>query len=168
MKNMTLNVRNDRGAVMMLVSLMLVALLTIIGIAASRTASTEVTIAGNEYLYQRAFYRAEGAVMEVVHRLENGGNPAAALPQWMDRDDTHINEDTVFDYWNDDDSNSEVVPHSAVIDNKRTSFLAVHYTTGSGNSLDMSKPTKHTFSIYGRCKDRGEVILKIGYSIVYR
>ncbi len=167
MKKTTLILQNERGAVMMLVSLMLVALLTIIGIAASRTAFTEVKIAGNEYRYQRSFYRAEGAVMEVVHRLENGGNPAAALPQWMDRDETRINEDTVFDYWTDNDRKRVVVPRAAVVDNDHTSFLAVHHTTGSGNSLDMGKPTKHTFSIYGRCGDRGQVILKVGYSNVY-
>lgn len=167
MKTPTLILQNDRGAVMMFVSLMLVALLTIIGIAASRTANTEVKIAGNEYLYQRSFYRAEGAIMEVVHRLETSTNPAAALPQWMDRDDTRINEGTVFDYWQDDDPNNVVVPRAAVVDDNTTSFLAVHHTTGSGNSLDMSKPTKHTFSIYGRCEDRGEVILKVGYSNIY-
>lgn len=167
MKISTLILQNDRGAVMMIVSLMLVALLTIIGIAASRTANTEVNIAGNEYRYQRSFYRAEGAIIEVVHLLETSTNPAAALPQWMDRDDSRINEDTVFDFWQDDDPNNVVVPQAAVVDNDTTSFLAVHHTTGSGNSLDMSKPAKHTFSIYGRCKDRGEVILKVGYSNVY-
>lgn len=151
----------------MLVSLMLVALLTIIGIAASRTASTEVTIAGNEYRYQRSFYRAEGAIMEVVHRLESSMNPAETLPQWMDRDDTRINDNTVFGYWADDDPNRVIVPQTAVVDNDHTSFMAVHHSSGTGNSLDMSKPTKHTFSIYGRCKDRGEVILKVGYSNVY-
>ncbi len=167
MKKTTLILQNERGAVMMLVSLMLVALLTIIGIAASRTAFTEVQIAGNEYLYQRSFYRAEGAAMEVVHRLENSRNPAADLPQWMDRDDTRINEDTVFDYWTNEDRRRVVVPRAAVVDSDHTSFVAVHHTTGSGNSLDMGKPAKHTFSIYGRCEDRGQVILKVGYSNVY-
>jgi hypothetical protein len=167
MKKSILVIQNQNGAVMMLVSLMLVALLTIVGIAASRTASTEVKIAGNEYLYQRSFYRAEGAIMEVVHRLETSLNPAETLPTWMDRDDTRINEKTVFDYWADDDPNRVVVPHTAVVDNDHTSFMAVHHTIGSGNSLDMSKPTKHTFSIYGRSQDRGQVILKVGFSNVY-
>jgi hypothetical protein len=85
----------------------------------------------------------------------------------MDRDDTRINDNTVFGYWADDDPNRVIVPQTAVVDNDHTSFMAVHHSSGTGNSLDMSKPTKHTFSIYGRCKDRGEVILKVGYSNVY-
>lgn len=160
--------QNERGALMMIVSLMLIVLLTIISMAASRTANIEVKIAGNEHLYQRSFYRAEGAIMEVVHRLQTSKNPTAALPPWMDRDDTRINENTVFTYWKEDGSSRAVIPQAAVVDHVNTSYLGVHHGTGSGNSLDMSKPTKHTFSIYGRCEDRGVVILKLGYAKVYK
>lgn len=161
-------VQNDRGALMMIVSLMLIVLLTIIGIAASRTANTEVKLAANEYLYQRTFYRAEGAIMEAVHHLRNSGNPAGALPQWMARDDMRINEKTVFTYWKEDDATKVVIPQPAVVDKVTSSYLAVHHTAGTGNSLDMNKPTKHTFTIYGRCEDRGVVILKVGFATVYR
>ena len=61
--------KNEKGALMILVSVMLLALLTIISIAASKTANIELKIAGNEYLYQRCFYNAEGAIMETVDFL---------------------------------------------------------------------------------------------------
>ena len=55
MINFTHIAKNDRGAVMMIISLMLIVLLTICGISASRTANMEVKIAANEYLYLRSF-----------------------------------------------------------------------------------------------------------------
>ncbi len=160
--------QNDRGAIMMIVSLMLIVLLTIIGIAASKTANTEVKLAVNAHCYQRAFYRAEGAVMEAVHNLANSGKPAGALPQWLGTDRAHINENTVFAYWRKDAATKNVIPQPAAVDKANASYLAVHHTAGAGNSLDMSKPAKHTFTIYGRCEDRGVVILKVGYATVYK
>ena len=160
-------IQNDRGAVMMMVSLMLIVLLTIIGIAASKTANTEVKLAINAHRYQRTFYRAEGAVMEAVHNLANSGNPAGAWPQWIGTDRTRINENTVFAYWREDDAIKVVIPQPAAVDKANASYLVVHQTAGTGNSLDMSKPTKHTFTIYGRSEDRGVVIIKAGYATVY-
>ncbi len=160
--------QNDRGAVMLIVSLMLIVLLTIIGIGAAKTANTEVKLAVNAHHYQRTFYHAEGAVMEAVHNLANSGNPPGALSQWIGTDHMRINEDTVFAYWREDDATKAVIPQPTVVDKANTSYLAVHHTAGTGNSLDMSKPTKHTFTIYGRCEDRCVVILKVGYAAVYK
>ena len=67
--------KNEQGYFLILATIMLLALLTIISIAASNTASTEVQIAGNDALYQRNLYQAEGAAMEAVDRLQNDLNP---------------------------------------------------------------------------------------------
>ena len=55
---------------MIIFSMMLLMLLTIISFAASKTANTEVKIAGNEYLYHNNFYCAEGAVVESIDNME--------------------------------------------------------------------------------------------------
>ena len=90
---------NERGALMIIISVKLLALLTMISVTASRTANTEISIAGNEYAYQRCFYHAEGAVVEAVDRLEGGLNPMTAPPSWMSLDENMINDANVFSYW---------------------------------------------------------------------
>jgi len=159
--------KNEQGALMIIISVMLLGLLTIISVAASNTANTEIRIAANEYVYQRCFYNAEGAVMEVVDLLEGSGNPLDNLPRWMSLDEEVINDSTVFTLWQDSEKMGGVVPQTSVVDPQNSEYLSVHHGIPSGSSLDMSKPAKHTFSIYGRSKSKGLVMLKIGYAKIY-
>ena len=160
--------KNEQGTLMILISLMLLALLTIISITALRTANTEVKIAANEYYYQRCFYNAEGAVLEAADLIEGNANPSTEHRAWMSSDESVINDSTVFTYWKESAKLEDGIPQAPVIDSKNTGYLCVRHGVLSGSSLDMSKPTKHTFSIYGRCENRGLVMLKIGYAKVYR
>jgi PilX N-terminal len=52
---------NQKGAVLV-IALMLLAVLTILGVAALNTTTTEIRISGNEKVYKEAFYRAEAGV----------------------------------------------------------------------------------------------------------
>ena len=158
--------KDETGALMILLSVMLLVILTIISIAASRTASTELKIAGNEYCYQRCFYNAEGAIMETVDYLETTEIPTGEPPKWMGSDGNTINDKTVFAYWESVAATGATTPEGSSISLKDTSYLAVHHGVISGNSLDMSKPSINTISIYGRCKNKGMVMLKVGYQKV--
>lgn len=159
--------KNEKGALMILMSVMLLALLTIISIAASKTANIELKIAGNEYLYQRCFYNAEGAIMETVDLLNTTVGPTGNPPEWVGSDEDVINDSTIFTYWEDGAETKDAIPEGAVIDSEDTSYIAVHHGVLSGSSLAMSKATIHTLSIYGRCDNKGLVILKVGYAGVY-
>jgi len=159
--------KNETGALMILISVTLLALLTIISVAASKTATTEISIAANEYVYQRCFYNAEGAIMEVVDLLEGGIHTLKNPPAWMSLDEEIINDRTVFTIWEDRSKMNGAVPQPSVIDPQNTEYLGVDHGIPSGSSLDMSKPAKHIFSIYGRSKSKGLVMLKIGYAKVY-
>ena len=159
--------KNERGALMIMVSIMLLALLTIISVAASKTANTEISIAANEYVYQRSFYNAEGAILEVVDLLEGSATPLENPPPWLSLDENLVNDDTVFTIWEDRKKMKEVTPQASIIDPQTTDYLVVHHGVLSGNSLDMNKPAKHSFSIYGRSENKGFVMLKIGYAKVY-
>src|SRR5210317_1121441 len=108
--------KNEHGGLMIIISVMLLGLLTIISVAASRTANTEIRIAANEYVYQRCFYNAEGAVMEVVELLEGSINPLENLPPWMSLDEEVINDSTVFKFWEDREKMNGVVPQASVVD----------------------------------------------------
>ena len=158
---------NEQGALMIITSVMLLVMLTIISVAASKTANTEISIAANEYVYQRCFYNAEGAIMEVVDLLEGSASALENPPPWMGLDEEVINDSTVFTFWQDSENKEDVIPQASAIDPQNTEFLSVHHGIPSGSSLDMSKPTKHVFSIYGRSKNKGLVMLKIGYAKVY-
>ena len=163
--------RNDRGSIVILMTLMLLMLVTIISFSALRTANTEVKIAGNEYSHQKNFYRAEGAAIEAVDRLEASADPGSAGFGWLGYDPSDINDTTVFcySYWEDDDQTDSVSARgqASSVDPGTTGLLAVHQGVLAGSSLDMSKPTKHTFSIYGRCVEKGTAIIKVGYSKAY-
>ena len=155
--------KNENGALMILVAVMLLVLLTIVSISASRTANTELKIAGNEYLYQRCFYNAEGAVMETVDLLDTALVPTDNMPDWIGSNDEVINDHTVFAYWQEGGVKSDTIPKYAAIDSESTSYIAVHHGVTAGSSLAMSKPSIHTFSLYGRCEDKSLVILKVEY-----
>jgi hypothetical protein len=159
--------KNEKGAMMMLITVMFLVLLTVISIAASRTATVETKIAANEYAYQRCFYNAEGAIMEAVDLLDTEVNPRVSLPAWMGEDPSEINDDTVFAYWVEDAGTGAVIPKSSKVDATDTELMGVHLGVLPGNSLDMGRPTKHSVNIYGRCDKDGTVLLTVGYTNVY-
>jgi len=159
--------KNEQGALMILISVTLLALLTIISVAASKTATTEINIAANEYAYQRSFYHAEAAIMEVVDLLEDSANTLKHPPPWMGMNGEVINDNTIFKIWDDDQKLKGVAPQASAIDFQSTEFLCVHHGIPSGSSLDMGKPKKHVFSIYSRSKNKGLVMLKINYAKIY-
>jgi hypothetical protein len=59
-KHCRLPLNNNRGSALVVALLMLV-VLTLIGISATTTTTFELQIAGNDKLYKRAFYAADGA-----------------------------------------------------------------------------------------------------------
>jgi hypothetical protein len=122
----------------------------------------------NEYAYQSCFYNAEGAVMQAVDLMDTEINPKDELPEWMGEDASEINNDTVFTYWEDEAGTGAVDPKSSEVDAAGTELMAVHLGVLPGNSLAMSKPTKHSFSIYSRCEKDGMVILTVGYNNAYK
>ena len=167
MKSMAI-LKNENGALMILITVMLLVLLTVISIAASRTATVETKIAANEFAYQRCFYNAEGAIMEAVDLLDTEVNPMGILPEWMGDDAEILNEGTVFSYWEEDAGTGAIDPGGSPVDLEDSGYMAVHQGVLPGSSLAMSKPSKHTFSIYGRCKKDGMVMLSVGYTNAYK
>lgn len=160
--------KNENGALMILVTVMLLVLLTVISLAASRTATVETKIAANEFAYQRCFYNAEGAIMEAVDLLDTEVNPKGTRPAWMGDDAVALSEETVFAYWEEEAGTGTVVPEGSPVDMQDSGFMAVHKGILPGSSLGMSKPTKHAFSIYGRCEKDGMVMLSAGYANAYK
>jgi Tfp pilus assembly protein PilX len=149
--------KNEQGYFLIISTLMMLGLLTVISIAASNTANTEVQIAGNDAVYQRNFYLAEGAAMEAVDVLENDPNPRG-LP-FVDPGLKTIDDEN---FTNDWEANSQPVTTSLDSSGK-TRFRAGYEGTAAGYSLGMGKPKVHEFPDYGRTQKQGVTTIKIGY-----
>jgi len=76
MKSMTKHLREEKGSLTVLALIMLV-VLTLIGIFATRTATTDLQIASSELPYKDNFYIAEGGVQREVAELSRGNYPVA-------------------------------------------------------------------------------------------
>jgi len=152
---MTETIGNEKGYFLIISTMMLLALLTMISIAASNTARTEVQIAGNNLVYQRNLYLAEGAAMEAVDRLQNDSDPRGldfVVPGLKVIDDQNY-----ADHW-------DIEAQSAAFDDSnKTRFVAGYEGTPAGYSLGVGKPKVHGFAIYGRTEKQGASTIKIGY-----
>jgi hypothetical protein len=155
MQKLTRQIQDEEGYFLIVATLLLLALLTVIGIAASNTARTEVQVAGNDLTYQRNLYLAEGAAMEAIDRLQNDDSPRAlgfVVPGLKVIDDNNF-----VDHWDGE-------AQSATFDGSgETRFVAGYEGTPPGFSLGMGQPKVHGFAIYGRTERQGVTTIKIGY-----
>ncbi len=149
--------KNEQGNFLILATIMLLALLTIISIAATNTANTEVQIAGNDTLYQRNLYLAEGAAMEAVDRLQNDPDPRG-LP-FVESGIQTIDDQNFTDNW---ETKSQAIT-TTIDDSGKTRFRAGYAGTPAGYSLGIGKPRVHEFAVYGRTEKQGITTIKIGY-----
>jgi len=159
MRTMTETLGNENGYFLIISTMMLLALLTMISIAASNTARTEVQIAGNDLTYQRNLYLAEGAAMEAVDRLENDLKPRElgfVVPGLRSIDDQNY-----VDHW---DSEAQNATFDAT---GKTRFVAGYEGTPAGYSLGIGKPRVHGFAVYGRTEKQGVTTIKVGYRKVF-
>jgi Tfp pilus assembly protein PilX len=161
MKKITTILNNEDGYFLILATLMILVLLTILGVAASRTANTEITVAANEMVYQRNFYLAEGALMEAIDILSNSTDLADNPPPWLDTTAGALTETNAHTYWD------TTAQNSTIDDSGNTRFVAGVEDIGAGSSLDVDKPTVRAIGVYGRCERNGVTMIKVGYIKVY-
>jgi hypothetical protein len=146
--------------------MLMLALLSIISIAASNTANIEVLIAGNEYGYKQNFYHAEGAAMEAVDILESIPDLYDSPPAWLEKTRKALTNTSLKNYWLNitTRSSSSTVPEASSLDPGSTHFVAgAEGIAGGGHSLGLGSSTVHEYAIYGRCEKNGVVSIKIGY-----
>lgn len=154
------------GYLSIIAALGILALLSVICISVSRVASNEVAMAGNETVYQRNFYLAEGAAMEAVDILDRTLDIRGSDIAWMDRAAKSLRVDNVATYW-DNAAGEAVVPQASNVDTPHTLFVAGLQGVAPGYSLDMEKARIHAFDIYGRCVWNGTAVIKVGYLAPY-
>jgi hypothetical protein len=159
---------SEDGYMAIIAALGMLVLLTIVCISISRVASNEITMAGNETVYQRNFYLAEGAMMEAVDLLDNTLDIRGNNIPWLDKAAKSLRIDTVENYWdNATEPTESIIPQASAIDAAHTLYVAGVEGVAPGYSLDMEKPRIHSFEIYGRCVWNGTAIIKVGYLAPY-
>jgi hypothetical protein len=149
--------KNEQGYFLILATIMLLALLTIISIAATNTASTEVQIAGNDAVYQRNVYLAEGAALEAIDRLQNNPDPRG-LP-FVEPGILTIGDDNFTEDW---ETKSQAVTTTMDVSGK-TRYRVGYEGTPAGYSLGIGRSRLHGFAVYGRTENEGVTTIKIGY-----
>ena len=154
--------RNEDGYFLILATLMILVLLTILGIAASRTANTEISVAANDTVYQRNFYLAEGAVMEAVDHLKQAKDLGDSPPVWFSKNIGEITAENAETYLDKEGAGKSALDATGL-----TRYVGGVEAMGRGYSLDMEKVTTHTIGIYGRCEKHGKTMIKVGYLALY-
>ena len=163
----------DENGSALILSMLMVMMLTLIGIAATTTSTLEMGIAANERVYKDNFNRSEAAAMIGAQEMENemDETPLKDLQQqkystWMHfnlPDPNNLNNNWGYD---EDDQNPDTPANtdSAEAIDPQSRYLGDYKRVAPDASLDMSEPTIHEFSIYGRsARNRGSVTIEIGY-----
>ena len=78
MKNFIFAQKNENGSVT-IIALIILIVLTIIGISASRTATIDIKIAANQIPYKKSFYISEGGVNRESIEVGSGSYPVVNI-----------------------------------------------------------------------------------------
>jgi len=177
--------RREEGSALV-ISLVILALLTVIGIAVTNTTSIELQIAGNDKTYKENFYLAEGAAMMIARILENVASQAdieklkqnkfpspvsqgsyVAMPvkgTANDIDTDDIQRDT---YWEGVDDQSCTAPLLSSTNPPR--FIPRKKGLALGSSLGLTGGSRlYDYAIFARRKnDNSSVVIELGYKKRY-
>ncbi len=160
-------------------TIMVLALLSIIGVAMINLTTTEVMIAGSEVKHRTNFYNTESAVVEGCDQLENEpvanlmdrdrGDSGGTRPDWVrvGLTTTTIGNDAldmeVEGNWDwDDAGNDDTAEESADFPGENYYSAVEEQVWGS---MDMTKKDqKRQYLVYGRYESpNGPILIEVGY-----
>jgi hypothetical protein len=145
----------------LLITLIILVLLTIIGISATRTASIDMQVAGNNMVYKKNLFTAEGAALEAVQVMSNEAELETIgwiMPEGTDDDISNIRDKDKF----------EAISNTSSIDDNARFAVIRGGLVETGESLDMTRVKIHEFAVYGRSdQNNGTSIIRMGYRKAY-
>jgi hypothetical protein len=157
---------NEEGSVIVL-SILVLVILTVIGLATSRTSTTEMQIVRNDGTYLQRFYIAESGAVEMAQILENEANLANLqnhTPAWlnnypMDDPVTYDDMRTIAPWDNTTSIVSNLVPNNAL------ETTVMDFGGAAGADLGMDGTILHEYAVIGLLdRDaRGQHMIEIGY-----
>ncbi|OQY26013.1 MAG: hypothetical protein B6244_14415 [Candidatus Cloacimonetes bacterium 4572_55] len=183
---LTPSVNNEKGTAL-IISLMLLVLLTLLGMAATTTSTLEIMIADNERDYKVNFYKAESAAIQAAVVMENESDPenkmkgtgewAAGGENWLryDKDASTPPDMTKLNTWDDlttaggslEEWATDATNVTQLDDNGNiiVAYAAQFVGIKQGESLKLTgTERKYSFVIWGHSKtDGGRALIEVGY-----
>jgi Tfp pilus assembly protein PilX len=154
--------RDEDGSVL-IVALTMLVLLTLLGFFVAEIAEVEIQVAGNDRLYKENLYGAEAGALECAQWMQETPKLDPGALSWLTplASKPTINQIRTNSYWID--TNSQQSATDSTI-----RFMAVEEGVASETSLDMTKTTLYSYSIYGRrynagAPQRGRSIMELGF-----
>ena len=92
MSNIIFKDNKEQGSVVV-IALMILVVLTLLGIMATRTATTDIRIAANEITYKKNFYIAEAGAFREALEIGRGNYPVTTISQAYELADQILNPD---------------------------------------------------------------------------
>lgn len=181
--NARAKIANQEGSTLV-ISIIILALLTVIGIAVTTTTSIELQIAGNDKIFKENFYEAEGAAMMLARIFENITSGTTDMTELKDdkypkpsggyepmpvkndpSNDIDVDEIQKDTYWEGtDDKSCEAIGVSS--DSAHPAkFLARKEGLAKGSSLGMTSGSRlWEYAIFGRReKNKSATVVQLGY-----
>ena len=161
MKEIKRLLTNEEGSVL-IVAIVILMLLTLLGIYATRTSEIELQIAGNERLYKQNLYRAEAAANEAAQILEDTNPGTYSTLGWLYLMGSGVTLDNA--KGQDDPCWDNRQPSV----DSTTHYIGVEEGIAGGASLDMTKTQVHEYAVYGQRHnyarpELGRSLVAIGY-----
>ncbi|MFZ7126569.1 MAG: pilus assembly PilX N-terminal domain-containing protein [Desulfobacterales bacterium] len=157
-------IHDERGSAIV-VALLILSLLTIVGIAATRTSDSEISIAGNETAYHRVLYRTEATAVESAMYIETmlPNDLKNRVPLWLHAEAAapDLTDEGQWDYNNlDGDDNAETSTYDSNV-----AYAAVDLGIAPGSSISMTQSTQvRAYRIFGLERSReGSKMIEVGY-----
>ena len=168
-------IRNEKGVALVTVILILM-LLTIVGVTATKTVINEKRIIRSEAVFEQNFYQAESAALEGVQKIANENTHAELLVLvdpavnnagllYKADDEEPTNDTKNLDLDNDgvlDDTDFGIADTSHT--DPDTKRVVVEMPIQFGDSLKMGQSNLYTYMSYGvSASSGGRSTVKIGY-----
>ena len=155
---------NEEGSAI-IIALMFVALMTALGIWATRTANTEAMIAGNEVRMQQTFFDTEGGVVEAAFTIESEdpGLLRDLSPTWLFKE-ADLPDMTKPDNWDFDGQDGDDTAVASTL-NSDIAYTVIDRGSAGGSSMLMTNLTVvHAYSVYSfTSTNRGRELIEVGY-----
>jgi Tfp pilus assembly protein PilX len=165
MRNPAALIKSEEGSVMV-VALIVLAMLTIIGISASNTSTTELQIVRNDLFYRINFYKAEAAAREGAQTVANLArtsptevNPGQTTQSWLvDPAVEGINMHQIA-------AVEAIGQNSSVVADAATTYAAA-FVGRTGSVAAENESQVYHFNLYGlHADDDGRALIEMGYKV---
>ncbi len=176
MKNLSRQLNNDRGSIM-LMTLLILSLMTILGLSASKTTLFEMQISTNQTAYKQNFYGAEAAIGEGMQILQDtdleNNAPVWVQPFGAGILTTGFGGTEVADVYTDaiwvaNAQNAQAPPSLDPLPAVPPQIMSAYRGIAPGSSLDLGATRIHSYDVYGRDRqNNGLAIIKMAYRKAY-